>query len=205
MTPRPSPPSEDVFPPWLNRFAGAPELSQWVRDTFLDMDSPLYNEEHAHLEDFDIGWIWAAKPAQNRQHLVWGQARIITTADSKWSQQMALAQLEDLLGRVPDAIVTICAEYARMCDDDAFCALIEHELYHFGHAEDENGPRFNREGLPVIEIRGHDIEEFVGVVRRYGLVDGNMRAMAKALADGPEIGRANIAKACGTCHLRAVA
>lgn len=205
MTPRPSPPSEDILPPWLNRFQAAPELATWVSDTFLDMDSPLYNEEHAHLEDFDIGWLWAAKPASNRNRTVLGQARLVSTAEAKWSQQMALAQIEDLLGRVPDGIVTICAEYARMCDDDAFCALIEHELYHFGQAEDENGPRFNRDGLPVIELRGHDIEEFVGVVRRYGVVDGSMNAMAKALADGPQIARVSVAQACGTCNLRAVA
>nr|WP_271894430.1 putative metallopeptidase [Phyllobacterium sp. IY22] len=47
---------------------------------------------------------------------------------------------------------------------------MEHELYHAGQDRDSFGaPKFRKStGLPVFILRGHDIEEFIGVVRRYG-------------------------------------
>jgi hypothetical protein len=60
--------------------------------------------------------------------------------------------------------------YAEACDDATFCALVEHELSHCGQERDEFGmPRFKKStGMPAFCMRGHDVEEFVGVVRRYG-------------------------------------
>ncbi|HVR48145.1 MAG TPA: putative metallopeptidase, partial [Pseudorhodoferax sp.] len=92
------------------------------------------------------------------------------------------------------------------CSDAEWCALVEHELYHVGQEMDEFGaPKFTREGMPRLCIRGHDVEEFVGVVRRYGVgdPDGAIGRLARAAGAMPEIGRANIAGACGTCLLRA--
>lgn len=56
-------------------------------------------------------------------------------------------------------------------------------------------------GRPVFVIRGHDVEEFVGVVRRYGADAAGVRAMVDAANQKPEIARVQIAHACGTCHL----
>ncbi|WP_420376855.1 putative metallopeptidase [Sinorhizobium medicae] len=51
-------------------------------------------------------------------------------------------------------------------------------------------------------MRGHDVEDFVGVVRRYGADAAGVRAIVDAANRPPEIARANIAHACGTCQLR---
>lgn len=51
-----------------------------------------------------------------------------------------------------------------------FCALIEHQLYYIAHKKDlYRTSSFNREtGMPKLTIQGHDFEEFIGVVSRYG-------------------------------------
>ena len=83
-----------------------------------------------------------------------------------------------------------------------FCALVEHELFHIGHATDEfDTPKFSRDtGLPVLCMKGHDVSEFIGVVRRYGAPKGSaIEEMVKAANTKPEIAPADIGKACGTC------
>ncbi|MQV46648.1 putative metallopeptidase [Sinorhizobium medicae] len=106
-------------------------------------------------------------------------------------------------GFVPDFIITLDAEYCRACGDAEFMALVEHELYHSAQETDAFGaPKFSPStGLPVFTIRGHDVEEFVGVVRRYGADAAGVRAIVDAANRPPEIARAQIAHACGTCQL----
>jgi hypothetical protein len=55
--------------------------------------------------------------------------------------------------------------------------------------------------MPVLCMRGHDVEEFVGVVRRYGPSDDLQRPI-DAAKGAPEVAKLNIARACGTCLLR---
>ncbi len=86
----------------------------------------------------------------------------------------------------------------------SWCAVSEHELYHCAQARTKYGaPRFIK-GKPVFSIRGHDVEEFVGVVQRYGAVGTGVADLAAAAGRAPEIGRAGVAAVCGTC-LRLVA
>lgn len=83
-----------------------------------------------------------------------------------------------------------------------FCALVEHELYHIAQARDEWGElKFTDEGLPKLKMQAHDVEEFTGVVRRYG-PSREVEEMVKAAKSVPEIAKINIAKACGTCMLK---
>jgi hypothetical protein len=51
-------------------------------------------------------------------------------------------------------------------------------------------------------MRGHDVEEFVGVVARYGAEATGVAAIVDAAKAGPTIGRASIAGVCGTCSLK---
>ena len=83
-------------------------------------------------------------------------------------------------------------------------ALAEHEMYHCGQERDEFGaPKFRKSGLPAFAMRGHDVEQFVGVVRRYGAGAAGVMAMVDAANRPPEIADIRIAQACGTCRLRA--
>lgn len=102
---------------------------------------------------------------------------------------------------VPDFIITIDAAWWLQASDAEACALVEHELYHCAQDRDEYGaPKFNKQtGRPVFAMRGHDVEEFIGVVRRYGADAAGIRALIEAAEAGPEIAAASIAQCCGTC------
>ncbi len=99
-------------------------------------------------------------------------------------------------------IITLAADYCAQCSDLEFCALIEHELYHLAHATDKYGqPAFTQDGAPKIKLQGHDVEEFVGVVRRYG-ASPDVQALVDAANNPADVGKLNIARACGTCLLK---
>jgi hypothetical protein len=51
-------------------------------------------------------------------------------------------------------------------------------------------------------MRAHDVEEFVGVVRRYGAGE-QVQKLVDAAQMPPEVARLDIARSCGTCLLRA--
>jgi hypothetical protein len=122
----------------------------------------------------------------------------------KWSRARAEQQIVAWFGSIPDFIITLDAEYCRHCGDAEFMALVEHELYHAAQDKDDFGqPKFSKStGLPVFTVRGHDVEQFVGVVRRYGADASGVREMVDAANRPPEIARAYIEHACGTCNLR---
>ena len=106
-------------------------------------------------------------------------------------------------GVVPDFIITLDAAYCHECSDSELLALIEHELYHCAQDRDGFGmPKFNRDtGMPVFTIRGHDVEEFIGVVRRYGMgnPEGELAQLVQAANQAPEFSNDRIATMCGTC------
>jgi hypothetical protein len=123
-----------------------------------------------------------------------------------WQNGRQEMQMRDWFGIIPDFVITLDAYFCDAAREAEFCALVEHELYHCGQKTDEFGmPKFNREtGKPSFGIKGHDVEEFVGVVRRYGIgrSDGPLADMVRAIADGPQVAGINIARACGTCMLK---
>lgn len=181
-------------------------LGEWARKTFINERSPLTNPDHEHLRDASIGWLWANMPSEIRGRRIAGEARIPKDSGARWSQMMGVMQIEDWFGFVPDFLVTIDAQFAAMADDATFCALVEHELYHCAQALDVNGiPRFNQMGQPVFTMRGHDVEQFVGVVERYGAVASGVAEMVEAAQRGPIVQDGAISAACGTCSGRRAA
>ena len=53
------------------------------------------------------------------------------------------------------------------------------------HARDKEGElKFTPEGKPVWDIRGHDVEEFDDVVRRYGAWSPDVQRFIGALREG---------------------
>ena len=58
---RPQPPAELSHPERPgSRFAPAPELLDWVTINFLS-GGPLHNEEHAHLEDAELAFLFICR------------------------------------------------------------------------------------------------------------------------------------------------
>lgn len=196
---RPMPP-EEALRPGPETFVPDEALRGWMFETFILPDGPLHNPDHAHLETAEIGALWTNVDNSRNMRIVIGQAELMPPmAMGKWQRARAIAQIEAWFGAVPDFLITLHAPAAEPMDDASFCALVEHELYHCAQELDQYGaPKFTRDGAPKFAIRGHDVEEFVGVVARYGMT-GAVRDLVEVANAGPTIDLADIAGACGTC------
>ncbi|WP_454846075.1 putative metallopeptidase [Pseudomonas farris] len=183
-------------------FAPAPDVADWLFSTIIDPDGELHNKDHEHLIDADLAVLWAAGGFTKQGRTVVGQAEQVTFRCGPWQKGRQEQQMTQWFGRVPSYLITLDASYCAQCSDADFCALIEHELYHIAQEHDEYGaPKFTKEGMPKLCMRGHDVEEFVGVVRRYG-ASPDVQALVDAANSPAEVGKLNISRACGTCLLK---
>lgn len=179
----------------------APELQEWIERAILAAGGPLHNPDHAHLVDADLAFLWASSGLLKAGRVVLGQAEQVMFRAGGWQKARQEQQMIEWFGRVPAFLITLAADYCATCSDAEFCALVEHELYHIGHALDPYGaPAFDKQGRPKLRIVGHDVEEFLGVVARYG-PSADVRRLAAAAAAGaaPAVPRLDIARACGCC------
>lgn len=187
-------------------FIPAREVLEWLHVNILDESGAIHNPEHSHLKDADLCVLWANGGFNSKGRTVIGTAEQVAFRCNAWQRGRQEQQMCEWFGRVPEYLITLDAQYAAHCDDASFCALVEHELYHIAHKLDQYGaPSFTKDGLPKLGIRGHDVEEFVGVVRRYGVGDpGGALAKLAAAARGPaQVSSAAISGACGTCLSKA--
>lgn len=184
------------------RLTPAPEVWEWLGAEILADTGSIHNEDHAHLLDADIQVMWASSAFTKKGRTVVGQAEQVAFRAGGWQKARMEQQMFDWFGEVPAYIITLAADYCAQCSDADFCALVEHELYHIAHAKDKYGqPVFTKDGAPKLEMRGHDVEEFVGVVRRYG-ASPDVQALVDAANSPAEVGKLNISRACGTCLLK---
>ncbi len=167
------------------RFLPAPELGEWARSVFLEPGSLLNNPAHWHLLEAEILWVWSSEAFRSQGRTVVGTAQR--------GRQQGSAGKRELLefvyrgwhgGELPDFVVTLCAPYCAECSEGSFCALVEHELFHCAQKEGPRGPMFDRTGRPVFCLRGHDVEEFTGVVERYGAHSVELRGFRDAMLRG---------------------
>ena len=201
---RPHPPAELFNPDDLTgSFVPAPEIEVWAREAFIAENAVLLNVEHAHLRSASLGFLWTNVGNARHGHRIVGQCEVgAPRAFGKWAKARAERQIVDWFGTVPDFIITIDALYASRCGDAEFCSLVEHELLHAGQELDGFGlPKFRRDGKPALAMRGHDVEEFVSIVRRYGVgaAAGETLALVEAARSKPTIASVVISQACGTC------
>lgn len=186
--------------------AAARGVWAWARETFVLPGAALYNPDHGHLIGADVGVLWVADTLSRKQRTVLADARLGRLSGDAWAQAERHNQYAAWFGSVPDFIVRLYAPFWAECSDADACALVEHELYHCAQARDAFGAyRFREDGRPVYAMRGHDVEEFVGVTQRYGpgAIDGSVSRLVEAVADvSGRIAMATIAHACGTCLAR---
>lgn len=184
------------------RVEPAPDVWEWITAEILADTGSIHNPDHAHLIDADIAVMWASSAFAKQGRVVIGQAELVAFRAGGWQKARMEQQMMDWFGRVPTYIITLAADFCDQCGDADFCALVEHELYHIAQSKDEFGaPKFKQDGMPKLEMRAHDVEEFIGVVRRYGASE-SVQAMIDAAAKPPEVSGLNISRACGTCMLK---
>lgn len=188
----------------LPAFLPAPELGEWFEAHVLAGDSPMVNPDHAHLRGADIAYLWASSATRRQGRTVLGTCEQVAFRAGGWQKARQEAQMLAWFGRIPQFLITIAGDFCATCGDAEFAGLLEHEHYHIAQKLDEFGaPVFDREtGMPKLQLRGHDVEEFVGVVRRYG-PSLDVKRLLDAAQFAPEVGAANLAACCGTCLERA--
>ncbi|MBC2659961.1 hypothetical protein H7A76_31415 [Pseudomonas sp. MSSRFD41] len=184
------------------RLAPASDVWEWLRAEILADTGSIHNPEHAHLIDANIGVLWASSGFAKQGRVVLGQAEQLMFRAGGWQKARMEQQMRDWFGDVPAFIITLAADYCAQCSDAEFCALVEHEMFHIAHKLDKYGaPAFTQDGMPKLEMRSHDVEEFVGVVRRYG-ASNDVQQLIDAASRPPEVAKINISRACGTCLLK---
>ena len=96
--------------------------------------------------------------------------------------------------------ITIDASFCEQASDHDFCALIEHELYHIGVERDQDDEIMysDNTGLPKHYLAGHDVEEFYGVVKRWG-ANESVKRLVEITKNAPFVSETNIAACCGNC------
>lgn len=204
---RPYPPDEVLDEYAKPVFVPSLEMAEWAMNTFIAEKAPLVNPDHEYLRRARIGFLWTNVP--NSRH----QRKVVATAElgppnpskgGKWAVAKEEYQIFQWFGCIPDFKITCYApDFAVMADID-HCATVEHELYHC-HVQYKDGfPRYRKDGSYFWALRGHDVEEHVGIVRRYGAAAGagETVVLVEAARRAPEVGLANIAGACGTCLLK---
>lgn len=191
-----------------DQFLPAPELDSFVKKTFLDENSLLYNEDHRHLRRARIAYLWTNVKNIKQMREVVGTCEIPKPSPmmSVWDKARYYYQLREWFGPVAetlDFLITLNARYFNLVKDIDFLAGLDHELYHCGQKCDEFGmPLFKKKsGRPMFGLRKHDVEEFVGIWRRYGPQSGAGDSMlfVELAHAKPLIGAADISKMCGTC------
>jgi hypothetical protein len=184
------------------RLTPAPDVWEWITEQVLSDAGSIHNPDHAHLIDAPVRILWASSCFEKQGRTVLGQAESVMFRAGGWQKARQEQQMIDWFGEVPDFLITLAADYCAQCTDAEFCALVEHELYHIAQKLDQYGaPKFKEDGTPSLTLRGHDVEEFVGVVRRYG-ASTEVQAMVDAANKPAEVGKLNISRACGTCLLK---
>ncbi|CZV59155.1 Uncharacterised protein [Enterobacter hormaechei] len=203
---RPYPPvnfiASDNWQPYT-RLIPANEVHEWVNRQILSDTGSIHNHDHEHLVEADLCFMWASDSFPKKGRLVLGQAEQVMLRAGGWQKARMEQQMYEWFGRIPKFIITLAADYCSQCSDLEFCALVDHELYHIAQEVDEFGsPKFYRDsGLPKLCMRGHDVEEFIGVVRRYG-ASADVQELVDAANNPAEVAKINIARACGTCLMK---
>lgn len=121
---------------------------EWIKGTreMTEICSEIVRNHHESLRGFYIGVIAWEGERKSSGSLMLGKAR-------KISENMRPLMADEML----DAVIEISADFWSTAKPNQKRALMDHELHHL--TVNENGQ---------LAMRGHDIEEFNAIIRRYG-------------------------------------
>ncbi|EHU3345142.1 putative metallopeptidase [Acinetobacter baumannii] len=188
------------------RIVPASDLKNWVVANFLTLGGPLHNPDHDHIAEMlhdNEGFLasaWASTAYTRTKRMVLGQCEKVMFQQGGWKKARQEQQMRDWFGFVPIYLITIDASFCEKANDNEFCALFEHELYHIGVERDSDGEIIysDHTGLPKHYLAGHDVEEFIGVVKRWGAND-SVKRLVEVAKNPPFVSDLDISKCCGNC------
>lgn len=188
------------------RIVPASDLKNWVVANFLTLGGPLHNPDHDHIAEMlhdnegFLAFAWASTAYTRAKRMVLGQCEKVMFQQGGWKKARQEQQMRDWFGFVPIYLITIDASFCEKANDNEFCALFEHELYHIGVERDSDGEIIysDHTGLPKHYLAGHDVEEFIGVVKRWGAND-SVKRLVEVAKNPPFVSDLDISKCCGNC------
>lgn len=137
----------------------------------------LAHDEHRHLKDNEvsIGWLMRCDEKIKGGRLELGSVHDTKTMFQGGFRDLGLQLLAGMLGELPQFVIVLDKAWWTQAGARDREALVWHELAHIKQGLDRYGaPRFDREGNPVWEIRGHDVEAFNSELARYGAWKGDI-------------------------------
>jgi predicted metallopeptidase len=140
----------------------APDVETIAKDLIADV------EDHFDLGNVEILYVFRDKASRSRGRAVLGRARKVTGLN-----RFLIRPDDD--PDLPLFVLEIAKDTWSDLTDEGRRALVDHELSHLVVGENEDGEL-------VGGIRGHDLEEFIGVVERHGLWKPDVVAMGTAAA-----------------------
>ncbi|OTU47238.1 hypothetical protein CAT37_01635 [Acinetobacter pittii] len=188
------------------RIVPALDLKNWVVANFLTLGGYLHNPDHDHIAEMlhdnegFLAFAWASTAYTRAKRMVLGQCEKVMFQQGGWKKARQEQQMRDWFGTVPTYLITVDASFCERANDNEFCALIEHELYHIGVERDDDGEmQFSSStGLPKHFLAGHDVEEFIGVVKRWG-ANKSVKRLVEVAKNPPFVSDLNISRCCGNC------
>lgn len=184
------------------------DLEDWVRTHFIGREgeplSKFHNPDHWHLalEDCKIGFQWTNVENWRGGNRVIGSAELVGKCGNKWQTAEYHYHLARYFGDVPTFLIRLDSVWCAQASDAEFGALIDHELYHCSLRMDDDGqPKVDRFGNYTFAEKGHDVEEHIGVVRRWGAKASGAAtvALVEAAMRPPEIAAVDIEGVCCGC------
>lgn len=153
-------------------YADAPEVEA-IANTLI----PLH---HRHLASVPVRYIYRSEAASRNGKIVYGTAQKIGGRTAFLVGLDAHVGVETDVGE-PFFLVEIARDEWDEMSEDKRRALVDHELCHCVVETD-------KDGLPALKLRGHDLEEFCDIVERHGLWRRDIEDFAKVAAQQLEFG-----------------
>jgi Putative phage metallopeptidase len=145
-------------------------------------------KEHEHLQAANIGYVFRDDELRRHGKVIAAEAIMvdrILQAEKRWGRIVKWALQHHILkvDALPDLLILIDRNMWSGYDADQKLALIDHELSHCWYETEEDGEtqKFSRDGSPKWALRGHDVEEFCGVIARRGLWNAQLVEMARTM------------------------
>lgn len=182
----------------FDSFRPSPEFAEFAYEAFIAGPSPLLNPDHEHLQGARIGFVLTTATEIINGAQTLGRCHCLPPSGKPWQAARSAFQIKQWFGYMPDFMIMLDAVWLSTAKPGGVCALIEHELYHANMKRDEFGsPKYTKDGIPAWGIKPHDVEEFAGVVKRYGGYTEGLASLIQAARQEPEFGPIKLGGICG--------